>query len=59
MTKSNLSTFLLIANVKDNQLVYAFPEGQSAISNLTGVKLPVTKVDSQTKSRLRQRLINS
>lgn len=61
LANSNIPVLLLVANVKDNQLFYAFP-GAHVINgepDARTVSIPLTAVDETTREELREQLANA
>lgn len=59
LSHSNIPVLLLVANVKDNRLYYAWiaPEDVERREDATVVPVPVTEIDDAAKQSIRNRLV--
>lgn len=60
LAHSNIPVLLLVANVKENRLFYAFPSAQASSGNPDArtVSIPLTEIDDAAKNELREQLAN-
>jgi hypothetical protein len=56
LAHSNIPVLLLVIDVKDNVIYYAWPGDHPDLTGLNSVKIPVVRVDSGTKQTLIDRM---
>ena len=61
LANSNVPVLLLVADVKENRLFFAFPASHAPNGDLGArtVSIPLTEIDETTRAELREQLANS